>query len=225
MASGVRAIIFDLDGTLYSSDGFANEIKRGAAAYIAGLKGITADTAATLIKETRERLSREIGQEATLSLVCVELGGSVAGFHETATPLIHPESFLKPDYRVTSLLAKLSQKYDLYLYTNNNQTLTNRILETLDLSGLFEKIFTIEDFWLPKPDRDVLEQIFSTIRRTPDECLFVGDRHDVDLKLPAELGSSCFLVSSIEDLLRLESFLSRNKNEQKPSNVLYSKET
>jgi len=225
MVSGVRAIIFDLDGTLYSSEGFANEIKRGAAEYIAGIKGISADTAASLIKETRERLSRRIGQEATISLVCVELGGSVAGFHATATPLIRPETFLKPDYRVTSLLAKLSQWYELYLYTNNNRTLTNRILETLDLSGLFEKIFTIEDFWQPKPDRNVLEHIFSTIRRTPDECLFVGDRHDVDLKLPVEMGSSCFLVSGVQDLLGLERFLSRNKNEQKPSNDLYFKET
>ena len=224
MASGVRAIIFDLDGTLYNSDGFANEIKRGAAAYIAGLKRITADAAATLIKETRDRLSREVGQEATLSLVCIELGGSITGFHETATPLIHPEAFLKPDVRVRSLLEELSQRFELYLYTNNNRTLTNRVLEALELSGLFETIFTIEDFWQPKPDRDVLEHIFSTIRRTPDECLFVGDRYDVDLKLPVEMGSICFPVSRVQDLLGLESFLSRYKNERQPSNVLYSKE-
>jgi putative hydrolase of the HAD superfamily len=209
MASGIRAIIFDLDGTLYFSDGFADAIKGGVALYIANLKGITADTAAILIRETRERLSREKGQEATLSMVCIELGGSVAGFHTAVTPLLHPETILKPDYQVTDLLAKLAERFDLYLYTNNNRTLTDRILKTLELSDLFGWIFTIEDFWQPKPDRDVLNHIFSTILKNPEECLFVGDRYDVDLKLPAEMGSAHFLVSNMQDLLGLEGFLSR----------------
>ncbi|MRR06486.1 MAG: rubrerythrin family protein, partial [Deltaproteobacteria bacterium] len=101
MASGIRAIVFDLDGTLYVHDGFSAEIKWGAGIYIAGLKGIPVEDAALLIRETRQRLSSEKGQEATLSAVCVELGGSIAGFHTTVTPLLHPETLLKPDDRVT----------------------------------------------------------------------------------------------------------------------------
>ena len=209
MASGIRAIIFDLDGTLYFSDVFANEIKRGAALYIADLKGITVETAATLIRETRERLSCKNGQEATISMVCIELGGSVAGFHAAVTPMLHPETILKPDCRVTGLLTALAERFDLYLYTNNNRTLTDRILKTIELSDLFGRIFTIEDFWRPKPDQEVLHNIFSTIRRNPEECLFVGDRYDVDLKLPAEMGSSHFLVTNMQGLLELEKFLSR----------------
>ena len=224
MVSGIRAIVFDLDGTLYSSDEFSAAIKRGAALYIAEHKGITADAATTLIRETRERLSRENGQEATLSLVCIELGGSVAGFHATVTPLLHPETILKPDFRVTSLVTRLAQRFDLYLYTNNNRPLTDRILDTIELSGLFDGIFTIEDFWRPKPDRDILNRIFSTILRKPEECLFVGDRYDVDLKLPAELGSSDFLVTNIQDLLGLERYLSRHMLEQNPLNSLNPKE-
>jgi putative hydrolase of the HAD superfamily len=206
MVSEIRAIVFDLDGTLYINDDFANEIKRGACDYIAGLKGISADSAASLIAETRKRLSCERGQEATLSAVCSELGGSVAGFHATVTPLLYPESLLKPDGRVTALITRLSERYELYLYTNNNRTLTDRILKTIKLSGLFGRIFTIEDFWQPKPDREVLNKIFSTIRKNPAECLFVGDRHDVDLKLPAEMGCSTFLVTNIQGLLELANF-------------------
>jgi len=208
MASGIRAIIFDLDGTLYFNDDFSDEIKKGAANYIADLKGISAETAATLIRETRKRLSCEKGREATLSLVCIELGGSVAGFHATVTPLLHPEMHLKPDYRVKDLLTSLAERFNLYLYTNNNRTLTDRILKTIELSSLFKEIFTIEDFWRPKPDQDVLKYIFSTIHRIPEECLFVGDRYDVDLKLPVKMGSTPFLVTDIQALLGLETFLS-----------------
>ena len=156
MASGIRAIVFDLDGTLYLNDGFSAEIKWGAGIYIAELKGITVENAAILIRETRQRLSSERGQEATLSAVCVELGGSIAGFHKTVTPLLHPETLLKPDYRVTALLTALAKRFELYLYTNNNRTLTDRILQEIGLAGLFARIFTIEDFWRPKPDREVL---------------------------------------------------------------------
>lgn len=213
MASGIRAIIFDLDGTLYVNDGFADEIKRGAAIYIADLKGISAETAAILIRETRDRLSCKKSQEATLSMVCHELGGSAAGFHAAVTSLLNPEKVLKPDCRVTGLLTTLAERYNLYLYTNNNRTLTDRILRTIELSELFEDIFTIEDFWRPKPDRDVLKYIFSTIQRNPDECLFVGDRYDVDLKLAVEMGSTPFLVTDIQSLMGLGTFLSQSNHE------------
>jgi putative hydrolase of the HAD superfamily len=192
MASGIRAIVFDLDGTLYSNDDFSAEIKWGAGIYIAELKGITVENAATLIRETRQRLSSERGQEATLSAVCVELGGSIAGFHT----------------RVTALLTALAKRFELYIYTNNNRTLTERILQEIGLAGLFARIFTIEDFWRPKPDREVLNHIFATILKNPEECLFVGDRYDVDLKLPTEMGCSSFLVTNIQSLLELETFLS-----------------
>ncbi|MDD2321931.1 MAG: HAD family hydrolase, partial [Geobacteraceae bacterium] len=67
MVSEIRAIVFDLDGTLYVNDGFADEIKQSAATYIAETQGIPTDVADTLISTTRLRLSREQGREATLS--------------------------------------------------------------------------------------------------------------------------------------------------------------
>lgn len=204
MIAKVQAIIFDLDGTLYVDESFADEIKRSAAAYIAGIRGITAAAASMLIKETRSKLSRDNGQDATLSSVCIELGGSVTGFHAFATPLLHPEKHLTPDHRVTKLLTELAGRFELYIYTNNNRTLTGKALDALGISGLFKRIFTIEDFWRPKPDRTVLTYIFTTIHKDPKQCLFVGDRYDVDLKLPEEMGCPSYLVADIPGLLKLE---------------------
>ena len=43
----------------------------------------------------------------------------------------------------------------------------------------------------------------AAIGRLPQECLFVGDRYDIDLRLPAEMGCAVFLVSNTEELFAL----------------------
>ena len=73
----------------------------------------------------------------------------------------------------------------------------------LGVAGLFRRVFTIEDTWRPKPDRTGLEDIFRGIGRKPAECLFIGDRYDIDLRLPAALGCAVFLVSTTEELFHL----------------------
>jgi len=203
MFSGICAIVFDLDGTLYANQDFATEIYQGVCAYAADLTGSSPEAAQQLVGAIKDRLSRENGVEATLSSVCVELGGDVEGFHKAITPMVHPEAFLARDERVVNLVGSLAKRFDLYVYTNNNRGLTDRILGILGLSGRFRRVFTIEDFRRPKPDREVLEKLFAAIGRSPEECLFVGDRYDVDLRVPADMGAAVFLVKGVQELLTL----------------------
>ena len=58
-AQRIRGIIFDLDGTLYVSPGFAATIQETACSYIAGLKGIATDQACRLLATTRSLLREE----------------------------------------------------------------------------------------------------------------------------------------------------------------------
>jgi len=202
--TGIHAIIFDLDGTLYVSDGLAQEVNLAVRRLIARNRGIEPEAAADLIRDTRNRLSLASGVETSLTSVCSELGVSPRQFHEALNPEINPESYLAPDERVAALLSSLKKHYELFVYTNNNRTLSSRIISALGLSGLFNGVVTIEDSWRPKPDRSALRALLSSIGRLPEECLFVGDRFDIDLRLPAEMGSAVMLISSVDDLLRLE---------------------
>lgn len=211
MFTGIRAIVFDLDGTLYVSQGLADEIHRAACGYIGAMRGISPKAASSLIKETRERLSRASGEEVTLSSVCTELGGDAPGFHRAAVRSVHPESHLLRDERVLNLLNTLAERFDLYIYTNNNRILTNRVLGALGIPPLFRDLFTIEYLWKPKPDRSVLEKIFTSIGRKPVECLFVGDRFDIDLRLPEQMGCPIYPVTGIQDLLGLAPALAGSK--------------
>jgi putative hydrolase of the HAD superfamily len=72
---------------------------------------------------------------------------------------------------------------------------------------MFRRIYTIDDTWKAKPDEGILERILADAGLRPSEALFVGDRYDVDLRLPEQLGCPVFLSQGIEQLLRLEEIL------------------
>lgn len=202
--SDIRAIVFDLDGTLYASQEFAATIHNEAVVYMAGLKGVSTEEMEALMAATRTRLTEESGTVQTLSTVCTELGGSVRELHAIFEERLRPESFLVRDQRVIDLLGRLRKRFRLYIYTNNNRALATRILEYLGLEGLFERIFAIDDAWRAKPDETMLEQLFSEMELMPAQVLFVGDRYDIDLRLPEQKGCPVFLTQNVEQLLRLE---------------------
>ena len=200
----IRAIIFDLDGTLYVNRELGREIHLSACRTLAGHHGVTLDEAEELFLKTKERVSAAAGFTVSLTRTCEELGVDIPGLHRRFCAEIFPEKHLSRDERVVALLQRLGASCDLYLYTNNNVCLSARIMGLLGIDGLFRRLFSIEDFWRPKPDREVLEGIFAEIGRRPEECLFVGDRYDVDLMLPAAMGAQVLLSTSVEELLTLE---------------------
>jgi putative hydrolase of the HAD superfamily len=203
LLAGITTIIFDLDGTLYVSNDLACAIRLCASRYIASLKGIDGSDAFQLIKDTQKKISAVSGQETTLSMAIIELGGDVKQLHRLFAEEIKPELFLTKDSCLVKLLNQLEHQFELCIYTNNNRTLSEKIMKSLGISGLFQQVFTIEEFWRPKPDASALETIFARIGREPSECLFVGDRYDIDLRLPAKMGSAVFLSKNVQELMVL----------------------
>jgi putative hydrolase of the HAD superfamily len=203
----IRGIVFDLDGTLYVCDRFAAEIQNAAAAYIVRVRGITPGEAGELMAATRQRLVEESGTVQTLSAVCVELGGDVRELHRHFERTLRPEAYLVRDERVIRLLEGLAGKFSLYIYTNNNRVLTTRIMDYLGLDGVARGIFTIDDSWRGKPDEGMVKKVLEEVGFSPDETLFVGDRYDVDLRVPEQLGCPVYLSQNLEQLLRLENLL------------------
>lgn len=203
---GITSIVFDLDGTLYSSRQLADEIHRVAVLGLAEQLGLEPTEAGNRLVATKAALKARSGVEATLSAACHELGGDIRALHAYLAEQVEPERFLVRDERVVAMLQRLRAQYDLYLYTNNNHSLATRIMRVTGLDGLFTEVFSIEDFWRAKPDRLALAKIFAAIGAEPVECLFVGDRYDVDLRLPEEHGSRVFLTDSVATLLTLEEY-------------------
>jgi putative hydrolase of the HAD superfamily len=202
----ITSIIFDLDGTLYSSRDLAAEISRTASEGMALQLGTDPETAKSLLSGTKAALKERTGRESTLSAACLELGGDIRQLHGYLAGHVNPEKYLVRDERVVGMLERLRRNYDLYIYTNNNRSLTERIMNSLGLAGMFEEIFSIENFWRGKPDRLALAKIFAAIGAEPVECLFVGDRYDVDLRLPEEHGCMVWQTTTMDELLALEEY-------------------
>jgi putative hydrolase of the HAD superfamily len=209
--SRATSIIFDLDGTLYSSRELAAEINCVASEGLALQLGTDPENARKLLSGAKAALQERTGWEATLSAACLELGGDIRQLHGYLADHVGPEKHLARDDRVVEMLERLRRNYELYIYTNNNRSLADRIMRSIGVAGLFSEIFTIEDFWRGKPDRLALARLFAAIGAEPVECLFVGDRYDVDLRLPEEHGCRVWLATTVEELLALEGILQERR--------------
>ena len=199
-SDGLRAIVFDLDGTLYRDDRLGNGVNLSACRYLAELKGVPVEEAELMLQQARDCLS---GTGKTLSRSVVALGGNLPDMHAHLSRDLHPEALLSIDPRVPDLLRLLSERFDLHIYTNNNRELSGRIMTQIGVAGLFQRVFTIEEYWRPKPDDTALAGILAAIGCQPKETLFVGDRYEVDLALPAALGCRVLETTTIEALLTL----------------------
>lgn len=197
---GLKAIVFDLDGTLYQDDRLGEEVNQSAVRYVASLKGISGEEADAMLQKAR----LDCGHGGTLSRAVVALGGDLVQMHLRFAADVHPERLLKRDHRVPALLKRLSTRFQLHLYTNNNRELSERIMAQIGITGLIDRIFTIEDYWLPKPDLRVVAEILEKTGTKPAEALFVGDRYQVDLAVPESLGCAIFETRTVEELLTLE---------------------
>lgn len=205
--SSVRSIVFDLDGTLYTHEGIAKEIWQAACSLIASSRGISLSAAQELLKKARKALEEVYDEEPTLTNTCLELGIEVADLHRAFQTNVRPDRYLKSDPVLFALLDSLRDDCDLYLYTNNNLPLSQKILALLGVEELFERLYTIEFSWVPKPDKESLSRILEDIGGEPESFLFVGDRRQVDLKGPEALNIPTLLVSEVSDLLQIHKLM------------------
>ena len=131
----IRAVFFDLDGTLYSdSSGLWSEIKNRIDRYLLEVMGFGPEQAARLRNDYLEhygttlrglQLNHHIDTENYLRFV-----------HDI--PL---EKYLKPDGRLRSLVSRLRRPH--WIFTNSSSEHANSVLEALGVRELFPRIIDI----------------------------------------------------------------------------------
>jgi putative hydrolase of the HAD superfamily len=205
--SRVQSIVFDLDGTLYTSAPIANEIMAAAERLVASSRGLSLDAGRELLETARQRLAETLEQEPTLTRTLMQLGIEVPEFHRALQGRVHPENYLQYDPILSALLDSLRDHCDLFIYTNNNLPLAQKILALLGVGDLFRRLYTIEFTWVPKPDPESLRRVLEDIGGPPESFLFVGDRRQVDLSEAEALGIPSLLVRETADLLQIHKLL------------------
>ncbi len=170
----VRALLFDLDNTLYSeTTGMERDILRRMSEYVAGFLGIAPEDANVL---RRERV-RNYG--TTLEWLMAEHGLTDA---EEYLAAIHPrgeEYCVPPDPDLELFLDSIA--LPKAIMTNSPSEHAERVLAKLGVAECFSAIFDIRfNHFHGKPHRSAFDRVLAAFGYGASEVFFVDDlRHYV----------------------------------------------
>ncbi len=204
--AGLRALIFDLDGTLYDSPGLLQEGPRLAVALISERLGLSLEAAEQRFCEERERIEGKRGSRPSSTEVMLSLTGvSLEEWAAYMSARVDPARFIRPeDYGwLRDLLAALHRRYRLGIVSNNNRVLAERILNVLGILDCFDAILTISESRRVKPDPTLYTDMAAMLGVPPEQCLSIGDRLAIDITPAEQAGMRGALVRGPEDLRAL----------------------
>lgn len=90
------------------------------------------------------------------------------------------------------IVSKLSEKYNLYIYTNYFKTSQVKRIEIIGYSKYFKKIFSA-DVYGSKPFKSAFQKILDEIGTIPEECILIGDTKSKDIVAATNIGMKSIL--------------------------------
>lgn len=204
----LKTIIFDIDSTLYTNEEYAFEQVDCQVRRFASERGISDDAARKMVADFREKFARENGgKKISLSNTLLSFGVPIQKSVEWRRELLEPKNFLTRDDRLQKTLSALSKKINLICVTNNPVRPAKKTLVALGVESLISDIIGLDTCNVSKPAREPFLLAAEKCGSRVQECLSVGDRYDLDIAVPLELGMGGVLVEGVEDVYRLPDFL------------------
>ncbi|MCI5523632.1 MAG: HAD family hydrolase [Treponema sp.] len=200
----LKTIIFDIDGTLYTSKEYVFEQVDVQIRYWAKLNGMSEDEARKKINDFRKKWSAEHnGMEISLGNTFPHFGVDIETSIKWRNLLMEPAKFLSRNENLIKVLTELKEKYSLIAVTNNPVDAARRTLKAIGIDSIITDIIGLDTFKKSKPAIEVLEEAVRRTKSSYSQCLSVGDRYDIDLSLPLKLGMGAVLVSGVKEVENL----------------------
>ncbi len=162
----VKAIIFDLDGTLVDS----------GLAHIKSYELVLKDMGLSV---KREVLSREFGKVAEDILKSVFQSMTISDIKKVVTGkrkhFLDLISLVKPKSCAGEFLKTASNNYVLAIATSSSKREMDLILKAMGWLDYFSVLVTSYDVASPKPAPDILLRTASLLKVPVSDCLFIGD--------------------------------------------------
>ena len=204
----LKTIIFDIDSTLYTSPAYAFEQVDCQVRHFAELRGMPHDEARNLVADFRKKWAAEHdGQKISLGNLLTYFDIPIETSIEWRRTLLEPADFLGRDEKLISALQELKKKYRMICVTNNPVLPARKTLEAIGVSEFFPEIIGLDTCKVSKPHEKPFLLAAEKTGARFEECLSVGDRYDIDLALPMELGMGGILVTGVEDVWTLPEVL------------------
>jgi phosphoglycolate phosphatase/putative hydrolase of the HAD superfamily len=198
------ALIFDMDNTLYTNDEYIRCQIESPIKRLAEKRGVSFGGMRDAIDACRKKYAEENnGAQLSLGNIFKSFG---VGMEETIRwreELYRPEQFLRKDGELRKALLRLSARFSLGLYTNNPVRVAGKTLACLGVEDCFPVLVGLDSCLVSKPDRISLHRTAELLGAEFRSCVSVGDRYDIDLALPLELGMGGILVDGVSDVYRL----------------------
>ena len=208
LPKNATCLIFDIDSTLYTCPEYAHEQIDSQIRHYADLRGMTHEYARKMIADARKQYALEHGgKKISLGNLFTTLGISIEESIAWRKTLFDPADYLTRDERLIATLTELKKRYHLICVTNNPVLPAEKTLSALGVLDLIEKTIGLDTCYKSKPAREMLSLAAETAHAAFSECISIGDRYDIDLALPLELGMGGILVSGVEEVYDIPSVL------------------
>jgi phosphoglycolate phosphatase/putative hydrolase of the HAD superfamily len=198
------ALLFDMDSTLYTHDEYAKTqidlpIKR-----LAEKNGKSFEQMNDEVTRYRKNWAQNHkGQAVSLSNTFLALGVSIEENIRWRDELFRPEDYLKPDNQLRCVLQVLASRFNIAVVTNNTVSITVRTLSVLGIDDIIKNIVGLDTVKASKPDKIHFLKAAELCGTSTEQCISIGDRYDIDIALPLEMGMGGILVDNVEDVYKL----------------------
>jgi len=197
----VSSYIFDLDGTLYTTD--AMDVANRNAIMHAVAKHSKVSTAEASMKIDRALGSYKLHQgRPSLYAAALNIGVPDRLIESYQQRFVEPSQLLRPDPELAKILERLAVGSKLAVLTNTRTSIAKKALIAL---GIPEKTFV--EIWggellsQPKPSCEDILKLCAAMGVQPSTAISVGDRWDVDLAPAIKAGMMVHEVKDRDDLV------------------------
>jgi len=198
------AILFDMDSTLYTNPDYARSQIDLPIERLARQRGVSFGKMNEEINRFRtDWAQKHEGQQISLGNIFIAFGVGIRENARWREELYHPEHYLVEDHRLRSTLEWLETRFVLAVVTNNPVSVAARTLTVLGVEELIHVIVGLDTCGVSKPHEEPFMRAAILCGAAPESCVSVGDRYDIDIALPLELGMGGILVDGVEDVYQL----------------------
>ncbi|GHV74468.1 haloacid dehalogenase [Spirochaetia bacterium] len=200
----ISALLFDMDGTLYTHDEYLKSHIDGMIRRLGQVRGKSFETMRDAVEAYQDTWAREHGgRKCSLGNSLEAFGISVEESVRWREELIDPGAYIREDRELQKTLGILADTCALAVITNNPVLVAKKTLACLGVADYFPVIIGLDTCWVSKPHTAPFIKAAEMLSVPPAACVSIGDRYDIDLLLPLELGMGGILVSGVEDVYEL----------------------
>ena len=210
LPQSIKALAFDMDLTLYTSAEYGQYQVDSLIERLGKIRGLSFDQMNREVEEARKGwIEANGGKKPSLTKVLSLFGISLEESIRWREDTYEPARFLKEDKRLKESLEKLSRFFILGVITNNPVLVARKTLAAMKVGECFSVLIGLDTCMVAKPDKKPFIRFSELSGCSTETCVSVGDRYDIDLAPPLEIGMGGILVDGAEDVYELPELLSK----------------